>query len=119
VNLSRPAASFTSSAASLVGAAAGEYCVLVTDAAGCENTACIEIVEANELTATSLLSDFACNQISCNGACDGSINMDVTGGVEPYSFSWIGPEGFLASSEDVSSLCAGTYELTLTDATGC
>jgi len=110
---------FTSSAASLAGAAAGEYCVTVTDAAGCENNACIEVIEANELTATSLLSDFACNQISCNGACDGSINMDITGGIEPYSFSWIGPEGFLASTEDVSSLCAGTYELTLTDATGC
>ena len=110
---------FTSSAASLAGAAAGEYCVTVTDAAGCENNACIEVIEANELTATSLLSDFACNQISCNGACDGSINMDITGGIEPYSFSWIGPEGFLASTEDVGSLCAGTYELTLTDATGC
>ena len=110
---------FTSTADSLSGIEAGEYCVTVTDAAGCENTACVDVIESNELTASSTLSDFACNQISCNGACDGSINMEVTGGVEPYNFSWIGPEGFLASSADVSGLCAGTYELTLTDATGC
>lgn len=110
---------FTSTADSLSGVEAGEYCVTVTDAAGCENTACVDVIESNELTATSSLSDFACNQISCNGACDGSVNMTVTGGVAPYSFAWIGPEGFLASSEDISSLCAGTYELTLTDATGC
>jgi gliding motility-associated-like protein len=110
---------FTSNADSLSGVAAGEYCVTVTDAAGCVNTACVDVIESNELTASSSLSDFACNQISCNGSCDGSISMTVTGGVQPYSFSWIGPEGFLADAEDISSLCAGTYELTLTDATGC
>jgi len=110
---------FTSSADSLSGVGAGEYCVTVTDAAGCVNTACIDVIESNELTASSTLSDFACNQISCNGVCDGSISMTVSGGVTPYSFAWLGPEGFLASTEDISSLCAGTYELTLTDATGC
>jgi len=110
---------FTSSADSLAGVAAGEYCVTVTDAAGCENDACIDVIEANELTASSTLSDFACNQISCNGACDGTIDMNVSGGVTPYSFAWLGPDGFIASSEDISQLCAGTYELTLTDATGC
>jgi gliding motility-associated-like protein len=110
---------FTSSADSLSGVGAGEYCLTVTDAAGCVNDACITIIEENELTASSSLSDFACTQISCNGACDGSINMTVSGGVQPYSFAWSGPSGFNASSEDVSALCAGTYQLTLTDATGC
>jgi gliding motility-associated-like protein len=110
---------FTSTEANLEGVSAGEHCVTVTDAAGCTNTECIVVLEDNELTATSSLSDFACNQISCNGACDGSIDMSVTGGVTPYNFAWIGPEGFLASSEDISQLCAGSYELTLTDATGC
>ncbi len=110
---------FTSAADSLSGIGAGEYCVTVTDAAGCVNDACIDVIEANELTATSALSDFACTQISCNGVCDGSIDMTVTGGVQPYGFVWSGPEGFSATSEDVASLCAGTYELTLTDATGC
>jgi gliding motility-associated-like protein len=110
---------FTSNADSLSGVEAGEYCVTVTDAAGCVNTACVDVIETNELTASSVLSDFACNQISCNGVCDGSIDMNVSGGVAPYTFAWIGPDGFLASTEDVSLLCAGSYELTLTDATGC
>lgn len=110
---------FTSISDSLSGLNAGEYCVTVTDAAGCINTACIDVIESNELTASSVLSDFACTQISCNGVCDGSIDMLVSGGITPYNFQWLGPEGFLASTEDISLLCAGVYELTLTDATGC
>lgn len=110
---------FTSSADSLSGLAAGEYCVTVTDAAGCINAACINVIEENELTAASSLSDFACTQISCNGVCDGSIDMAVSGGVLPYAFSWTGPDGFAAATEDIANLCAGTYSLLLTDATGC
>ena len=110
---------FTSNADSLTGLIIGEYCLTLTDATGCLDTACTSVIQTNELTAISTLSDFTCNQISCFGSCDGSISLDISGGQAPYNFAWTGPEGYNSSTEGISALCAGTYELTLTDATGC
>ncbi len=111
---------FTSTADSLTGVQAGEYCVTVVDAAGCENTACIDVIESNQLSVSATLSDYSCNQISCNGFCDGSISIEVTGGIEPYEYAWSGPSGFVPPATLVAdNLCAGNYEFTLTDAAGC
>lgn len=54
------------------------------------------------------------DNISCNGATDGSIDLGVSGGCEPYSYAWSNGE----SMEDVSGLGAGTYSVTVTDANG-
>lgn len=97
----------------------GEYCATVTDGAGCVANGCITLVQTNELTATSVLSDFTCSMVTCFGACDGSINITTDGGVEPFTFEWTGEEGFTADTEDLTGLCAGTYELTITDEVGC
>lgn len=97
----------------------GEYCVEVTDAAGCVATGCITLVQTNELTATSELSDYNCSMVSCFGSCDGSIDITTSGGVEPFAYSWTGANGFAAITEDIADLCAGTYELTITDDVGC
>lgn len=110
---------FTSDLAVISDLQPGEYCLNITDAAGCTASACASIIQTNELNATSILSDFACNQISCAGSCDGSINITVDGGVGPFTFEWTGPEGYTADTEDISDLCAGLYNLTLTDDVGC
>ena len=110
---------FTSDQAIISDLAPGIYCLDVTDAAGCIASACDTIIQTNELTATSLLSDYTCNQISCNGACDGSIDITVSGGVEPFDFLWSGPEGFASTEQNLDNLCAGTYELLITDDVGC
>ena len=52
------------------------------------------------------------SDISCNGADDGSIDIDVEG-TGPFTYEWSdGP-----TTQDRSSLASGTY--TVTDATGC
>jgi gliding motility-associated-like protein len=52
---------------------------------------------------------------TCNGDCDGSIFISPNGGTGVQLISWNGPQlGF-----NPSSLCAGTYSFTLTDAAGC
>ncbi|PKP21826.1 MAG: hypothetical protein CVU05_05915, partial [Bacteroidetes bacterium HGW-Bacteroidetes-21] len=53
---------------------------------------------------------------TCPGTCDGSITLDeVNGGTMPYVFAWSnGP-----STENIASLCAGNYTLTLTDDHAC
>lgn len=96
--------------------AAGEYCVTAVDANGCIAEGCVTVVEAQilEITNTST-SDFGCNQISCFGACDGTASVTVSGGIAPYTYSW--DNG--GSTASVNNLCAGTYTVTVSDATGC
>ncbi|MCX7768388.1 MAG: PKD domain-containing protein, partial [Flavobacteriales bacterium] len=51
---------------------------------------------------------------SCHNACNGAIQVQVTGGTPPYSYSWNqGPGG-----SNPTGLCAGTYTVTVTDNNG-
>ena len=52
--------------------------------------------------------------VSCSGSHDGSIDLTMNGGVPPYTFQWSNG----ASSEDISGLAAGFYELNVTDSEG-
>jgi len=45
--------------------------------------------------------------------------QSVTGGTAPYSYSWIGPNGFTSTSKDIYNLSDGLYRLTVTDLNGC
>jgi gliding motility-associated-like protein len=61
------------------------------------------------LTLTTTANDATCS-------CDGSITVVATGGIAPYSYSW-SPSG--GTGATASSLCAGTYTVTVTGANGC
>jgi len=50
-----------------------------------------------------------------SGFSDGSIDMTVTGGVAPFTYSWSGPSGYTANTEDITGLVTGTYTVTVTD----
>ena len=56
--------------------------------------------------------------VSCNGFSDGFIMLDVFGTAFPFTFSWVGPNGFTDASQDIFNLFAGTYMVTVTDANG-
>ncbi|MEZ5069403.1 MAG: SprB repeat-containing protein [Bacteroidales bacterium] len=107
---------FTSTDEDISGLAPGAYSVTVTDAQSCATlfSDIATITEPSEIQVTSVKSD-----ISCGGLSDGSIAITVSGGVGPYGFAWTGPSGFTSSSEDLSGLAAGSYNLTITDANGC
>lgn len=53
---------------------------------------------------------------TCNSLSDGSITVNVSGAVAPYTYSWNPPNGNVSS---LNSIGAGTYVLTIADATGC
>ena len=110
---------YTSSDANPTGLNPGQYCVTVTDSTGCSGSACITLIESDLLNAFATLSSYVCYPISCYGACDGGITLGITGGVQPYSFNWVGPNGFTSTDQDLSGLCAGTYTLEVTDSVGC
>lgn len=53
--------------------------------------------------------------ISCNGLGDGQIDLTVSNGTAPFTFMWNNGE----TSEDLTSLEAGAYDVVITDANGC
>jgi len=54
-------------------------------------------------------------ELSCPGAQDGMLQPWVSGGNPPYSFEWNNGD----TTETISALAAGIYELTVTDSRGC
>ena len=45
----------------------------------------------------------------------GSINLAVSGGSGSYSYSWTGPNGFTSTSQNLTGLAVGNYNVTVTD----
>ena len=89
------------------GLGGGLYHVIVTDANGCSYEAC--------MTLTGMEVNIETDGVSCFGECDGAIGVNITGGTEPVEISWsTGTQG-----EGIDGLCAGIYELTVTDGSGC
>src|SRR5690606_40327988 len=56
--------------------------------------------------------------VKCFGGNYGPVNLTVTGGTAPYSYSWTG-SGFSSDQKDISGLTAGNYTVTVTDANNC
>lgn len=100
---------------SITNLAAGNYSVTITSSLPCSvpNYAQFNINEPAALEITT-----ASTNISDAG--NGSISLDITGGVAPYNAQWTGPNGFTSASLDPTDLAdAGDYSATITDANGC
>jgi gliding motility-associated-like protein len=97
----------------------GTYTVTVTDFNGCIRAGSGKVVNPPPLKYTTLISDYNGYNISCFGLSNGSIKVTTTSGTPPYIFSWTGPDGFIATTQNVSGLRAGTYILEITDSLAC
>src|SRR5690606_11408860 len=86
----------------------------------CEGVPRIYSITVNpSIEAEPFISDFSGYQISCFGAADGAIQLDVSGGDDNYTFSWTGPNGFSSAQQNLQNLGPGVYEVNITDGTGC
>jgi gliding motility-associated-like protein len=95
---------------------AGIYQLTITDANNCVLTLnSLENIEPELLEAT-LISQ---TNIECFGNNTGAITVNVNGGRPNYSFFWTGPNGYTSNSQNLNTLYAGTYILTVTDASLC
>ena len=90
---------------------AGTFTFTVTDAHGCTATTSITLTEPGcNLGLSTIVTNAA-----CNGGSNGAIDLTVTGATGAVRYSWSNG----ASAEDISGLTAGTYTVTVTDASGC
>ncbi len=86
----------------------GDYNLTITDVNGCTHTLIAAVGESLDLDAIS-------TGISCNGESDAAINLTVLNGQAPYEYLWSNGQ----ETEDLSGLAAGSYTVTVTDATAC
>ncbi|PZV76091.1 gliding motility-associated-like protein [Algoriphagus aquaeductus] len=96
----------------LSGIPAGTYEVKISDANGC-----FKILSGIQLTepAAALVINYKKTDISCYGANDGALDLDVSGGQPPYTISW----SFGSSQSSFNNLGPGDYTLTVADQSGC
>ena len=96
---------------------AGFYTDTITDANGC--IAIFTIGVSNPTGPTGIAATV--NDATCFGACNGSLNAIPIGGTSPYTFNWtsVPVGGPYANDSTLTGLCAGTYNLTLTDSANC
>lgn len=96
----------------LNGLSMGTYSCSVKDANNCVfNTPNISI---NNLSGNLVISTSSVVNENC-GDGTGAVNVSITGGVNPITYSWSNG----STSQDISGLHAGTYTFTATSANGC
>ncbi len=92
---------------------AGKYNVTVTDNSGCVGVSNdINLDQPDEIR----IYDVDINEILCFGDNSGMIEIEVEGGVKPYSIIWNG--GTLSGSK-IIKLLSGSYQASVTDNNGC
>lgn len=95
-----------------VGLPFGNFFVNVSDQNNCGAFLSIFITQPDTLL---YLTDSTLTDVLCFGQANGSIDMDVEGGVTPYTYLWDNGDPTL----DLTGVTAGEYTLVITDANGC
>ncbi len=98
--------------ATATGLSAGTYHCEVSTGSGCIDTAEVIITEIPGMIA-SIANQ---SNVTCNSGNDGMIEVTVSQGTMPYSYSW---DNSSSTANIANDLAAGTQTLTITDALGC
>jgi arylsulfatase A-like enzyme len=90
---------------------AGTYTATITDANGCTAQTTAQVTQPT----SPLTANATTQNVACFGGSTGAITTIVTGGTTGYSFTWSNS----TNSQNLTSLSAGTYTATITDANAC
>jgi gliding motility-associated-like protein len=90
---------------------AGDYVVTVTDSSLCQKTVHVNIPEAAVLAINPVVK-----KISCNGANDGAINLNITGATNPMTVVW---DDDATAGVNRTNLMPGTYTVRINASTPC
>ena len=106
----------------VTGLSAGVYTCIVTDQLNCSVSSDVTLMDppgmvlAGSDVSKSNDGDF---EISCYGAANGYIKLNITGGSGKFTYLWNGPDNYSATTRDISGLKAGNYTCKVTDINGC
>lgn len=90
---------------------AGMYTCTITDANGCSITTSVTISEPSQLVVTGTTQ----TDVLCFGDNSGTADVQVAGGVAPYTYLWSNN----ATDASVTALTASLYSCVIKDANGC
>ncbi len=96
--------------------AAGSYTVIVTDASANTTSMDFDLTQPKAILVVlhPRVYEGGYNILKPGGS-DGAIEAEISGGVQPYTFSWTNN----TSEQNVKDVSAGTYTLTVTDVNSC
>jgi hypothetical protein len=104
----------------------GTYTVYLQDSNLCTSSSIMEVTRTIPVTAS-----YTITHINCFATNSGKIILDeidefgepqdyfLTGGTEPLTWSWSGPNGFSSASQNIIDLASGSYILNIFDADNC
>ncbi|CDK30311.1 immunoglobulin domain-containing protein [Candidatus Babela massiliensis] len=101
----------------------GTYSVVVTSCDETGQVCCIGQSSA-QVIVNNIEVSITPSSIAVCPASNITLSSNVIGGISPYTYQWSGPNGFTATTQDItinniSASQAGTYTLTVTDSNGC
>ncbi len=99
-----------STSQNLQNVSAGDYTVTVTDANGCRTNASFNVGRKRTLQINAHTYGPLCTNDET-----GLIDIDIAFGQQPYTFKWSNG----ATSEDISGLAAGNYQVMVSDKNNC
>lgn len=89
----------------------GQYIIQVYDASNCYGSAIVNLNPTNGPVVTVGTT----NSVSCYGGNNGSTSISISGGIAPVTTQWSNG----STSNSLSGLSAGVYDVLVTDASGC
>ncbi|MCZ4694316.1 hypothetical protein DWB61_04545 [Ancylomarina euxinus] len=104
---------FTANTKSISALIAGTYNLSV-QSAGQTATDQTIILEPTPLVTTTSSTD-----VACFNEPNGTIQLDISGGTQPYSILWEGDRGLYSHADKIYDLAKGDYNYQVTDARGC
>ncbi len=103
----------TYSPSSQSGLGVGTYSVTITNVSGIGG--CYELDFMISQPSEPLAVELVKTQVTCFGGMDGSLSLNPSGGVPPYTYLWNTGE----TTQSINNLVAGIYEYTVFDANDC
>jgi hypothetical protein len=95
----------------------GQYQVVVTDIGVTPNKTTTAVASVRG-DSPILITKTVKNE-GCQGANDGSFEINVSGGSGFYTYTWLKPGGATSNTKNLLNIAPGIYTVTVTDNKGC